>query len=120
MLKTANTNKRSTHLQVKYAEEVRLSLGVAWVKEIGKEIEGMRAVPFDYSGKVFLSIPDYKDKIRKEISCVKGLTGKSALQYKNNQNNVDVWDLESVTLLKGCGKKLKEVLNNNGISLFRM
>ena len=56
--------ERSTYLQVKYPEEVRLSLGVAQVKS-GNKIVGKRAAPYDYSGRVLLSITDYELQIKK-------------------------------------------------------
>ena len=35
--------------------------------------EGKRCMPFDNSGRVILSVTDYKEKIKKEIACVKAL-----------------------------------------------
>ena len=35
--------------------------------------EGKRCTPFDYSGRVILSVTDYKENIKKEIARVKAL-----------------------------------------------
>merc|ERR1711935_148741 len=60
------------HLKVKYSNEVRMSFGVAAVKIDGEEGHvGRRCKPFDYSGKVILSITDYE---KEEIQRVQNLT----------------------------------------------
>ena len=108
--------KKNTYLQVKYPEEVRLSLGVAQVK-IGDNIVGKRAVPFDYSAKVLLSISDYEMHIEKEIRRVRRLSGKAAPWYQNTRKDVkELWEEESVKLLKGCGKKSVEFLEKHRIT----
>lgn len=113
-LENGTYQDKSTYLQVKYSEEVRLSLEVAQVYE-GEEIVGRRAVPFDYSNQVLLSIPDYEHQISQEISRVKGLTGKRAPWYVNNRDTNDVWESENVSLLKGVGKKCEAVLKMHHI-----
>ena len=57
-------------VKVKYNKEVRMSLGcsITHKKDDNEEAtiwEGKRCMPFDYSGRVILSVTEYKEKIRK-------------------------------------------------------
>jgi hypothetical protein len=55
-------------LNVKYEKEVRLCLGCALVSDTQRGEEGRRAVPFDYSGKVILSLKDWNARVATEIA----------------------------------------------------
>ena len=96
---------KSEYLQVKYPEEVRLSLGVSQVKLLDGSIEGRWAKPFVYSAKVLLSIADYEVEIQKEIKRVRGLKGTGPPWCVNSRNG-QIWGSDSVMLLKGCETKL--------------
>jgi hypothetical protein len=60
-----------TYLSVKYEKEVRLCLGCAITEDINGKDQGLTAVPFDYSGNIILSIPDYEKQKRTEIEQVR-------------------------------------------------
>jgi hypothetical protein len=60
----------STYLSVKYEKEVRLCLGCAVTKDTDWSKKGRTAVPFDYSGKIILSILDYDKHKKTEIERV--------------------------------------------------
>eukprot|EP00978_Attheya_sp_CCMP212_P024074 scaffold75072_cov51-Attheya_sp.AAC.2 len=92
-------------LKMKYTEEVRLCLGVGQVRKIGEAIaKGIRAMPFDYSGRTLLTIKDYMKRIVNEIARVKSLTGKSGPWYVNTRTTDVVWDSEPIQKLPGVGK----------------
>jgi hypothetical protein len=58
-----------TYLSVKYEKEVRLCLGCAVTKDTDGSKKGRSAVPFDYSGKIVLSILEYGRCKKTEIEC---------------------------------------------------
>jgi hypothetical protein len=66
-----------TYWKVKYESEVRLALGVAKVKLQNGEVEGRRAKPFVYSGKLLLSLKDFYIRRNLEIKRVRSLTGSN-------------------------------------------
>ena len=58
---------------MKYADEVRLGVGVSIVQLPSGIAEGLREKSFNCSGKVILSNKDYLARRRREIKRVKGL-----------------------------------------------
>jgi hypothetical protein len=60
-----------TYLSVKYEKEVRLCLGCAVTKDTDGNEKGRTAIPFDYSGKIILSILDYEKRKKTEIERVR-------------------------------------------------
>jgi hypothetical protein len=67
--------KEGSQLKMKYAEEVRLCLGVVKVKLEDGTMVGKRLPLFDYSGKVILSIKDYAKCMTEEIDRIRNLQG---------------------------------------------
>lgn len=114
-LKNGTYKKESEYLQVKYPEEVRLSLGVAQVELLDGFIQGKRAKPFVYSAKVLMSIDDFQSEIEKEIKRVRNLQGAGAPWYQNKRNG-RIWESESLALLNGCGGKTRELLEKKNIT----
>ena len=108
---------------MKYAQEARLCLGVVALPKdnIGTngtinndsgELIGIRLPPFIYSGKVILSISDWKKKEESEIKRVKGLQRNPTWVVSKRINKV-LYMNDEVHRVKSVGKmtanKLKEV-----------
>ena len=96
-------------MQVKFPEEVRLSLGVAQVEYNNSTIEGKRATPFVYTGKILLLIDDYAEEEKKEIARVRSLSGTKAPWYVNDRRK-HLWDSDPITMLKKVAKVTAEKL----------
>ena len=98
-------------LKMKYAEEVRLCLGVAQVEREDGVIEGRRAMPFDYSGKVVLSIKDWNKKEKEEILRVKNLQGNALPWVETQHEEAGMFHgNDRVTKIQNIGKKTAERL----------
>jgi hypothetical protein len=103
-------------LRVKYKKEVRLGLGCAATKHCSTDIiKGKHCKAFCYSGKVVLSIKDYKEKQKAEL----------VLQVKKQKGN-NYWVVarckkgeffldDNITIIPGIGKKTKEMLQAEGV-----
>ena len=93
-------------LKMKYAEEVRLCLGVAQVERLvvdedvtsSSVIEGRRAVPFDYSGKVVLSMKDWTKKENEEIRRVKNLLGNALPWVETERREAGIFFMKMTML----------------------
>jgi hypothetical protein len=108
-------SKEGTQLKMKYAEEVRLCLGVVKVKLDDGTHVGKRLPVFDYSGKVILSIKDYAKQIAEEIQRVRNLQGNGGGWVESSRLAGQLWESESITLVKGVGPKTAERLAENGV-----
>jgi hypothetical protein len=98
-------------LKMKHAEEVRLCLGVAQVEREDGAIEGRRAVPFDFSGKVVLSMKDWSKKEKEETLRVKNPQG-NALPWVEIQHEEagTFYENDHVAKIQNVGKKPAERL----------
>ena len=105
---------KGTQLNMKYAEEVRLCLGVAKCKLEDGTVVGKRLPLFDYSGKVILTIKDYNKKVMEELARVRGLKGKGGWVTLNRIDG-QMWDTEELSLVKGIGPKLEAKFAEKGI-----
>jgi hypothetical protein len=98
-------------LKMKHAEEVRLCLGVAQVEREDGAIEGRRAVPFDCSGKVVLSMKDWSKKEKEEILRVKNLQGNALPWVEIQHEEAGIfYENDHVTKIQNVGKKTAERL----------
>ena len=93
-------------LRVKYEKEVRLGLGCASTKNGDGLVEGKRCRAFDYSGKIILSIKDYKDKEKAEVIRVKSLKGSNFWVLDRRQKG-EFWDVDKIIpgIIPGIGEK---------------
>jgi hypothetical protein len=78
------------------------------------EVEGKRCKAFCYSGKVVLSIKDYKDKQKAELKRVKLLKGNNFWVIDHRQKGEFYLD-DKVTIIPGIGLKIQERLEAQGI-----
>jgi hypothetical protein len=102
-------------LRVKYEKEVRLGLGCAATKcRSTNRVEGKRCKAFCYSGKVVLSIKDYRDKKNEEIKRVKLLKGNNYWVVDRRKKGEFFLD-DFVSVIPGIGKKIEERLKEEGI-----
>ena len=93
-------------------------MGVAKVKlDNGTEV-GKRLPLFDYSGKVILTIKDYKKKIEEELERIWNLKGNGGW-VESNQIAGQLWESEALTLVKGIGEKTVEKLSAKGLVSIR-
>jgi hypothetical protein len=107
--------EEGSQLKMKYAEEVRLCLGVVKVKLDDGTEEGKRLPVFDYSGKVILTIKDYERKVAEEIQRVSNLQGNGGGWIECNREKGKFWESENLTAVKGIGKKTADNLARKGI-----
>jgi predicted flap endonuclease-1-like 5' DNA nuclease len=106
-------------LRVKYEKEVRLGLGCAATKcKDTDEIVGKRCKAFCYSGKVVLSIKDYKDKQKAELKRVKLLKGNNFWVIDRRQKG-EFYEDDTISFIPGIGVKMKERLEAEGIFTVR-
>ena len=109
----------------KYTDEIRLCAGVAKVELPCGRIEGRRAKPFNYSGKVILSRRDYAARMDQEIKRVKNLAvGKEWVEslrppntlYRNDKNcELDgIGDKKEQHFLHAKIMTVIELLNHQG------
>jgi predicted GIY-YIG superfamily endonuclease len=113
----ANGSLKEPHreLRVKYEKEVRLGLGCAATKSRdGDLIEGKRCKAYCYSGKVVLSIKDYKEKISNELLRVRGLK-KNAYWVIDRRQKGEFYNDDLVSVLPGIAEKTEKRLNTQGI-----
>ena len=78
--------------------------------------EGRRCFPFNYTGKVLISIPDYNKLMKIEFARVRRLTAQSKWVVNAMEPGVIYTD-ESVMKLKSVGKKTNDKLNSMGIKI---
>jgi hypothetical protein len=98
-------------LKMKHAEEERLCLGVAQVEREDRVIEGRRAVPFDCSGKVVLSMKDWSKKEEEEMLRVKDLQGNALPWVQIQHEEAGMFhENDHVTKIQNVGKKTAERL----------
>jgi hypothetical protein len=100
--------KEGSQLKMKYAEEVILCLGVVKVKLEDGTLVGKRLPLFDYSGKVILSLKDYAKSTAEEIERVRKLQGIGGGWIESSRIDGQLRESESITLVKGVGKKTAE------------
>ncbi len=106
--------KAGSQLKMKYAEEVRLCLGVVKLKLEDGTTVGRRLPLFDYSGKVILSIKDDSKKIEEEIDRVRNCRAMGGW-IESNHIAGQLWESESINLIKGVGPKKAAMLAEKGI-----
>jgi len=120
------SKERPSTLNVKYEKEIRMSLGCL-VREAnpadnpadivnynGRQLVGVRLEPFDYSGKVIVTIKDYQKHMDAEISRVKKLTKRSEWKYDPRPANAIFMD-DSMDVINGIGAKTVEKLKGINI-----
>ena len=101
-------------LNVKYDNEVRLSLGCAAVlPNDQEELVGKRCLPFHYTGKRLLGIPEYRKRVLDEIQRAKGLEKGDFVPNKQVDENFYPENL--VTRLNGIGDAKQRDLAKIGI-----
>ena len=84
-----------------------MCVGVAMVELPSGEIVGRRAKPFDYSGKVILSLKDYEARIEKEIKRVKDLASGGEWIEKRRKKG-ELWANDTVDKITGVGEKSRQ------------
>ena len=99
---------------MKFEEQCRLSAGVCVKLINGKEV-GVRLPLFNYSQKELVGIARAEELIQKEIKRVKDLqttTRRGGWVATQVDDESDVfYDGDSVTAMKGVGKKMTERFN---------
>lgn len=99
-------------MKVKYDQEARFCFGAAVVTQEGSnEQVGVRCKPFDYSGKILLSIKDYKARQEAEMARVKTLSDQKGVWVIDPREEGMIYRDDDLTILKGCGEKTKEKLH---------
>ncbi|CAB9505297.1 unknown protein [Seminavis robusta] len=117
-------------LQVKYDKEIRICPGCVYFgdEEVNPDKDGNNVNDsktelldyFDYSGKIMLSIKDYKTKINTEIGRVKGLkSGKSSGWVTDGREDGVIYQGDDVTAFNGVAGATQGKLNNHGIYTVR-
>jgi hypothetical protein len=105
----------STYLSVKYEKEVRLCLGCAVTKDTDWSKKGRTAVPFDYSGKIILSILDYDKHKKTEIEHVQTGLKDGGAWVVNTLVPGSIYSVDSIKELTHIGgvtvTKLEEGFN---------
>lgn len=91
-------------MNVKFPEEVRMCLGVATVIDHNGNEVGVMLEPFDYSGKIVLTIKDYNHKIDCEIDRIRKLKGgKQAGWIVTMREEGRLYSNDPLTALNGVG-----------------
>jgi hypothetical protein len=115
-----------TQLKVKYCQEARLCLGVVALPKFNSpsngidnnetELVGKRLKPFVYSGKVILSISDWKKKEAAEIRRIKNLQRNPSWVLSIRPINSLYLD-DGVHRVKSVGKSTATKLATAGINI---
>jgi hypothetical protein len=104
-----------TYLSVKYEKEVRLCLECAVTKDTDGNKKGRTAVPFDYSGKIILSILDYDKHKKTKIERVRTGLKDSGAWVVNMSVQGSIYPVDLIKELAHIGgitvTKLKEGFN---------
>ena len=103
-------------LQVKYAKQVRFSFGVAMKGEEGSET-GHRLEPYDYTGKMILTMPKFEKMIQEEIKRVKNLPRDSKGWNSNQRAANALYRDDPVTKVNRLGTVSAGLLEPHGISV---
>lgn len=106
---------RQAAKKVKYPYESRFLLGCAKTKNDDGENVGMRLPPFDYSGKLVVSISDWRLAEQMEIHRVRQLPGDGAPWVTGQRGNNELWKLDLVSKVKGIKSATEAKLNAAGI-----
>jgi len=98
-------------LKVKFPQEVRLCLGVASNPDVDGNDQGIMLKPFDYSGKVVLTIKDYNAKMDAEMGRIRKLTGgKGAGWIVSERDEDELYCDDPLSAIGGIGIKTLEKL----------
>ncbi len=108
----------------KFEGEGRSSNGVAAVlrqNPDGTEVEdGIRLLPFFYSGKEIASIKKWNKLVREEIQRVRNLNGTKKGQWlKDLRPNHSFWEDDPVIHLPGVGNTTQKMLNKQDIHFIK-
>ena len=115
------TKERKSRLNVKYEKECRLGLGVGMIAPLSEDgtplpSTGKRCHPYDYTSKVMISIEDYKRLMKVEFNRVRSLKGTNGYWYQSFRDpNIQYYQNDPVSKLKGVGKKTAELLEGIGL-----
>ena len=114
------SKKKVSILNVKYEKECRLGLGCAMVAPLDPDgnalpVEGRRCVPFDYTGKVIISIPDYEKGVASEIARVKKLSANSRFWVSYPREKGKLYEDDLLRKLNKCGSVSEAKLNVIGL-----
>ena len=67
---------------------------------------GRRCKPFDYTSKVIIGIPDYKQLMKVEFQRIMALKGTNGYCYESSRDSAILYyQSDPIKMLKGVGKK---------------
>ena len=112
-------NEKLVKLNVKYENEGRFGLGCAKVTRIHNNPNyapsGIILKPFDYSGKVLISLQDYEQKKQNEFRRIRSLSTRSPIWYVRRQEDGSLYENDPVDKLSGIGNKAKKSMEAKGV-----
>ena len=113
------SKKKIQILNCKYEKECRFGLGCAMVtpKTFDGEYlppKGRRCEPYDYSGKLLLSLTDYENKMSAEFRRVKSLSNRVGYWVQGTREEDKLYLDDLLSKLKKVGKVTSKKMSDNG------
>ena len=116
-----HSSEKKHRMKVKCDQEARFCFGAAMVTKSdnnpSNEKCGVRCEPFDHSGKLLLSIKDYKARQKAEMRRVNSLSDKKGKWVVDPRPPDTTCQNDELTVPKGCGKKTVAKLKDHGIEV---